>query len=476
MTGEALTKGSTVEDFMGFTGAVLELLILVIPHIGGLSQELVSTAGIMQKNLALFLVAGCFALFVAVSNLIWGIRVRLPSFFYAVPFFTLLLGLLIWCGYVATGAAMPDHGIAEALRGVLPAVKTSIASRILWALLFSGALMGLWGGLDGLKEKNTSRYDMKRYGMGRYGAVMVLIGLFSVSSEINPYFLSVDNVMNILQQSSYAGIIALGMTFVIVSGGLDLSVGSLLALLGGVAVEMLNKCAASWGDGSHAVLCAFLACILLGAFCGLASGLMVAGPRIEPFIVTFGAMAIYRSLALYFANGGDFSAKSALFQKIGVAVDPFFEVPYPVWIFLLLALFCAILLNWTKFGRHVKATGSNEKTAVYAAVKIGKVRVASYMLTGLMTGIGAFFLAARLGSVSSASVGAGVEIDVIASVIIGGASMSGGTGTISGTVIGAIILGILNNMLGTLGISPHLQGAVKGIVVIAAVVAQRKKR
>jgi len=299
--------------------------------------------------------------------------------------------------------------------------------------------------------------------------------LFSVCSEISPYFLRAHDVINILWQSSFTGIIALGMTVVIVSGGLDLSVGSLSALAGGIAIEVLNKCAALWGDGWFAILCAFLTCILLGTFCGFASGFMIAGPRIEPFIITFSTMAIYRSLAVYFANGGEFLSKSALFQEIGTTGDSFFSIPYSVWTFLLLALFCAILLNWTKFGRHVKATGSNKKAAAYAAIKVGRVRVVSYVLTGAMTGIGAFFLAARLGSVDSVSVGVGVEIDAIAAAIIGGASMSGGGGAISGTVIGAIILGIVNNMLGMLGISPHLQGAVKGVIVIAAVMAQRKK-
>jgi ribose transport system permease protein len=203
---------------------------------------------------------------------------------------------------------------------------------------------------------------------------------------------------------------------------------------------------------------------------------MIARTRIEPFIMTLGAMAIYRSLVVYMADAGEFSSHSALFREIGMAGDPFLAVPYPAWIFLLLTLFCALLLNWTKFGRHVRASGANEKAAAYAAVKVDRVRAFSYILTGAMTGISAFWLAARLGSVSSASVGVGVELDAIASVMIGGASMIGGGGAISGTVIGAVILGIVNNMFDMLEVSPHLQGAVKGVVIIAAVMVQRKKR
>ena len=476
MTEDNLMKGSEIKDsrfkdFKGFVGAVLVLLMLGIPHIGGLSQELVTTAAVLQKNLALFLIAGYLALFVAVFNLIWGPRAQLPGFIYAVPFFTLSVGLLVWCGYSVAGVTVPDHGIAGALRGVLPAVKASPTSRILWGTLFSGALIGLWSGFASLKE-----YIVNRCGMSRYGAVMVLIALFSISSEINPHFLQTSNVLGVLRQVSYMGIIALGMTFVIMSGCIDLSVGSLSALLGGIAVEILNKCAMSWGDGWLAILCALFTGVLLGALCGFISGFLITGTRIEPFIATLGAMAIYRSLAVYMADGGEFCSKSALFQKIGMANDPFLAVPYPVWIFLLLTLFCAGLLNWTKFGRHVRAAGSNENVAIYAGVKVGRVRAASYTLTGVMTGIGAFLLAAGLGSVSSANTGAGVEMDAITSVIIGGASMSGGSGAISGTVMGAIILGIVNGMLDTLGASPYLQGAVKGVVVIVAVMVQRKKR
>ena len=466
-----MTKGYRTDDFKGFIGAVLALLTLFFPHVGGLSNELVTAATILQKNLVLFLAAGCLALCVAVFNLIWGNRARLPRFFYTVPLFTIMLGFLLWCGYSAARTPVPDHGIAAALQGALPALKTSAASRILWGMLLSGALMGLWGGLVSLKEDVIGRY-----GMNRYGAAMVLIALFSVSSEMSPHFLQAENVLNILQQVSYTGIIALGMTFIIISGGIDLSVGSLSALLAGVAIEILNKCSTSWGDGWLAILCALFAGVMLGALCGLASGFMIARTRIEPFIMTLGAMAIYRSLAVYMADGGDFDSKSALFRKLGMAGDPLFAVPYPVWIFFLLALFCAVLLNWTKFGRHAKAAGSNETAAAYAAVKVGEVRAVSYVLTGAMTGIAAFLLASRMGSVSSVSMGLGVEMDVIASVIIGGALMSGGSGAISGTVIGAVILGVINSLLGTLEISPYLQGSVKGIIIITSVMIQRERR
>ena len=469
MTEDNLMKNSRNEDFKGFTGAVLALLMLIFPYVGGLSQELVTQTTAMQKNMLLFLTAECLALSVASFNLIWGNRVRLPRFFYSVPLFTIALGLLSWCWYSVAGVA-PSLGIAGALRGAFPAIKASLDSRILWGLILSGALIGLWGGFTSLKEDVVCRR-----GVNRYGALLVLIALFSVSSEANSYFLQTHNILSVLRQVSYTGIIALGMTFVIVSGGVDLSVGSLCALLGGVMIGVLNKCSASWGDGVLAILCALFVGVLLGALCGLSSGFVIAVTRIEPFIMTLGAMAIYRSLAVYMAGGGDFRSQSEIFNKFGMAHDPFFTVPYPVWIFLIAALFCSVLLNWTKLGRHIKAAGANEKAAAYAAVKVGKVRAVSYMLTGVMTGIAAFLLTASLGLASSVNTGAGVEMDAIASVIIGGASMSGGSAAISGTVIGAAILGLVNNMLGMLEVSPYLQGAMKGVVIIAGVVIQRYK-
>jgi ribose transport system permease protein len=456
MTKDNVMNNSRIDDFKGFVGAVLTLLILAFPHIGGLSQEFVTAAVNLQKNMALFLTAGCIALIAAVFNLIWGNRARLPKFFYAVPFLTLLLGLALW-------RAAPDHGTAGALRGMLSAVEASAASRVLWGLLFSGALIGFWGGFSSLKEDVIYRFG------SRYGVVMIFIALFSLSSEMDSGFLQAGNVLNILRQVSYIGIIALGMTFVMTSGGVDLSVGSFSALAGGIVIGTLNICVASWGDGGLAVTCALIAGLLLGAYCGFLSGFIIAGTRVEPFIVTLGTMAIYRSLAVYMANGGEFRSKSALFQEIGMGSDPFFSAPYPVWAFLLLTLFCATLFNWNKFGRHLKAVGSNERAAVYAAVKVGKTRVLAYMLIGVMTAIAAFFSAARMGFVNPAGMGAGVEMDAIASVLFGG-------GYISGTVMGSMILVIVNNMLDMSGVSPFLQGTVKGIVIIVAVMVRRKNR
>ena len=466
MAEQNLAQKTWIQDVKGLVGAGLLLSILVVSDFGGVNADIVAASLALKKNMTLFLLAGGLALFTAVFNLTCRSRLQLPRFLYAGPFLTLILGLLLWGGYSLGGAAVLEHGIAGALQAFFLTFSASTDALILWGPLTGGALIGLWGGIANLKE------DV----MGRYGAVMALIVLFSISSEISPHFLQTRNVLNILRQVSYTGIIALGMTFVIISGGIDLSVGSLSALLGGVMIEVLNMCVASFGDGAAAIVCALLTGVALGALSGLISGFMITKMRIAPFIFTLGTMAIYRSLALYISNAGEFRSTSALFPEIGMGYDPFLRVPYPVWTFLLLAVLCAMLLNWTRYGRYTSAIGSNEKVAVYAAIKVDRVRTLSYILIGVMTGISAFFLAARLNSISSTNVGINFEMDAIAAVIIGGTLMSGGSGTVAGTVIGAIILGIVNNMLNMLGVSPYLQGTVKGIVIIVAVMIQRKRR
>jgi ribose transport system permease protein len=388
---------------------------------------------------------------------------QLPRFLYAGPFLTLFLGFLFWGGYALSDAVLPERGIAEALQAMLPTVKASTDARMLWSLLFVGALIGCWGGISGFKKDAVASC----------GPVISLLVLFAVSAEINPVFLQVRNVMDVLRQTSCTGIVALGMTFVVASGGIDLSVGSLSAFLGGTMIGVLNLCAAAFGDGWVAVACALLTGVIMGALSGAVSGFIVTKLRVAPFVATLGMMMIYRSLTLYISNAGDFRSFSVFFSKIGAENGPF--VPYSVWTFFILALLGTVLLGRTRYGRYVTAVGSSEKVAVYAAINVDKVRTFSYILVGAMTGVSAFLLTAGLNSVSSVNMGINFELDVLAAVIVGGTSMNGGSGTVTGTVAGALILGIVGNMLNTLGVSPHLQGMVKGLIIIAAVAVQRKK-
>lgn len=308
-----------------------------------------------------------------------------------------------------------------------------------------------------------------KFDFAKYAPFVALVVLFIFSSLASEYFLNFRNITNILRQSSYTGIIALGLTFVIIAEGIDLSVGSMVALVGGLAIMILNHL----GGGSGAIALAFLAALLMGAAAGAINGIFVTKGRIAPFIATLGTMSIFRSLTLYISNAGEVRSQSELFPALGSGY--FLSIPIPVWIFIGLAVVFHILLNQTRFGRYVCAVGANEKVAVYSAIKINFVKFMTYVITGITVGVTAIMLSSRLNSLSSSNAGVFYELDAIAAVVIGGTSLSGGSGSIVGTVIGAIILGMINNMLNMLGVSPYLQGTVKGLVIIFAVLVQYKR-
>ncbi len=310
---------------------------------------------------------------------------------------------------------------------------------------------------------------LKKIPYDKMGPYVALLILFVASSLASPYFLQLRNVLNILRQVSYTGIIGLGMTFVIISGGIDLSVGSMTAFVGGIVILTLNQ----FGGGVDAIWIAIILGVLMGMGCGAINGLVVTKGKVAPFIVTLGTMAIFRSLTLYIGNAGEFRSSSRLFPEVGMGF--FLEIPIPVWIFFGLATIFSIVLNHTRFGRHVCAVGSNSRVAAYSAIKVNWIRFLSYVVVGFTVAVSAVLLGSRLNAISSTNAGLNYELDAIAAVIIGGTAMTGGTGSIWGTVVGAIILGIVNNMLNMLGVSPYLQGTVKGLVIIGAVLVQRKR-
>ena len=298
--------------------------------------------------------------------------------------------------------------------------------------------------------------------------LIALAVLFVISALASPYFLQVQNLLNILRQVSYPGIVALGMTFVIIGGGIDLSVGSMLALVGALSMSVLNATGGELGS----ILLTIAVALGLGAACGSFNGILITKGRIAPFIVTLGTLAIFRSLTLYYGDAGEFRSISESYGDLGMSLV--FAIPTPVWVWLLLAAALSTLLNRTRYGRHVCAVGSNEKVAKYSAIAVDRVRLFTYVIAGLTVAVSSVLLSARLNSLSSTNFGRDYELDSIAAVIIGGTPMSGGRGSIWGTVVGAIILGIINNMLNMLSVSPYLQGTVKGLVIVAAVFIQRR--
>jgi len=308
-----------------------------------------------------------------------------------------------------------------------------------------------------------------RLNLEKYGPLVALAILFTVSALTSEHFLKPQNLLNILRQVSYTGIIGLGMTFVIIAGGIDLSVGSLTALAGGLAILSLNQFGGGWG----AIAMAMLVSLVAGAAGGAVNGLLVTKGRVAPFIATLGTMAVFRSTTLYIQSAGEYQSSSELYASIGMG--NWLGIPIPVWVFLTLTVVFAIVLNRTPFGRYVCAVGANERVARYSAINVHAVRFMTYLIVGLTVGITALLLSSRMNSISSSNAGANYELDAIAVAIIGGTSLSGGSGSMFGTLIGAVILGIVNNMLNMWEVSPYLQGAVKGAVIIGAVLIQRKR-
>ena len=282
-----------------------------------------------------------------------------------------------------------------------------------------------------------------------------------------PIFILPSNLLMVLRQVSYTGIIALGMTFVIISGGIDLSVGSMMAFVGGIAVFLLKQFPS---DSLLGVFIAVLFSLVFGAFSGFINGFLVTKWRIAPFIATLGTMAIFRSLILYFSKAANIESSNQEFIKFGPA--HILGISLPVWIFIILAVAFHLLLNNTRFGRYVCAVGANEQVARYSAINVQLIKLIPYAITGVTVAVSSMLWASRINGIQPSQVGAGYELDAIAAVVIGGTSMSGGKGTIIGTVLGAIILGMINNVLVLGGVSSFLQQAARGLVIIVAVLLQ----
>jgi ribose transport system permease protein len=306
------------------------------------------------------------------------------------------------------------------------------------------------------------------------GPFIALIAIFLIGVLVNDAFLSAGNLSNILARSSFIGIVAIGATFVITAGGIDLSVGSMAAFISGCMILLMNSLLNSIDSILAIILLAVLASIAIGAAAGLVNGLLTTRARIEAFIVTLGTMGIYRSLVTYMADGGTLSLSFTIGDLYSeVYYGTLLGLPYPVWVFLGTAMVGYVLLNMTVFGRHCFAVGSNESVARYSAIHVDRIKTATYVLQGICVSIATIIYVPRLGS-ASGQTGILWELEAIAAVIIGGTVLKGGYGRIWGTVVGALILTLIGNILNlTDAVSNYLNGAVQGIIVIVAVYLQR---
>lgn len=313
-----------------------------------------------------------------------------------------------------------------------------------------------------------------------FGPVLGLIALCIAGTLLNGDFATIDNLMNVLTRTAFIGIIAVGMTFVIISGGIDLSVGSMAALIAGCMIYFMNQLAMGMGGDLAPLTMLVLGigmALVLGAGFGLMHGLLISKGNIEPFIVTLGTLGIFRAVLTYLADGGALTLDSTLSDLYSpVYYTSVLGAPIPIWIFLIVAAAGAIILNRTTFGRHVQAIGSNEQVARYAAINVDRVKIATYMLLGVCVGIATVLYVPRLGS-ATPTTGLLWELEAIAAVVVGGTALKGGEGRIVGTVIGAILLSVISNILNlTSIISVYLNAAVQGVVIIAVAFLQRGRK
>jgi inositol transport system permease protein len=310
--------------------------------------------------------------------------------------------------------------------------------------------------------------------LARFAPLIFLIVVMGAFAFFEPRFLTPLNLFNILRQVSIYGLLAVGMTFVILTAGIDLSVGSLVAFAGLVAAAvskggLSNRFTVGAGQeaASYGWYLAALAAIGVGLVGGFLQGLAITRLRVPPFVVTLGGMAAFRGAALLFAAGGPISGFEPNFVWLGQG-RILGQVPVPVVIFLSFAVLAHIVLRYTRYGRQIYAVGGNPEAARLSGLNVRAVITSVYVIMGFFAGLGAFVLAARLNS-AEAVAGTGYELTVIASVVIGGTSLFGGVGTIFGTVIGTMLIGVLLNGLVLMNVSAYVQQIIIGIIIVLAV-------
>jgi ribose/xylose/arabinose/galactoside ABC-type transport system permease subunit len=298
----------------------------------------------------------------------------------------------------------------------------------------------------------------------RFGLLFVILLVGLGLTLTTDTFLSVANLTNVARQVSINGILAVGVTFVLLTAGVDLSLGSVVAL-SGVA------CATFAHPGDHPVFVPIAVGLLTGAACGLVNGVLVTRGAVAPFIVTLGMMTIARGLALIVSGGRPVANMS---NELTALAGDFLGIPIPVLCFATVALVAWFFLRNFRLGRHIYAVGGNENAARAAGVPVERVKLFAYGLCGLLTGLAGVVLAARI-TTGQPNAGQAYELDAIAAVVIGGTSLAGGVGTITGTLLGVLLIGVINNGLDLLGVSSYYQAVIKGVIIVGAVWLDRRQ-
>ena len=321
----------------------------------------------------------------------------------------------------------------------------------------------------------------------KYAIVLIFIAMFVGMTFLTDAFLQPRNLVNVVRQISVVGLIAIGVTMVIITTGIDLSSGSVLALAAVFAASLAQQ--PDWHDAKYPglvvpVIIPILVALAVGLLCGAINGGLIAKFAIPPFIATLGMMTVARGFALIYSNRPvsgltdtyNFIGQGEIFKVFPIPGQPPLGIPIPVIILAVVAIGAHIMLNSTRFGRHIYAIGGNEQAALISGLNVGRIKIGVYSLAGLLSGLAGLVLSSRIGS-GQPGLAVGIELDAIAAAVIGGTSLSGGIGTIWGTIIGALIIGVLNNGLDLLNVSAYWQTIVKGsIIVIAVIIDERKNR
>lgn len=320
------------------------------------------------------------------------------------------------------------------------------------------------------KTSNQRLTSLKQFASENSIILIVVAMIIAATMAEGTQFLSLQNFMNILRNHAVIGIIALGMAFVIISGNIDLSVGAQMVAVAALTVSFINKT----GNVPVGIMIAVVSSCAMSTI----TGLIVTKGHVPSFIVTLGMQYIYRSLSMFFMQGGGFyldKVKAPFYTQISNYML-FGKIPMPVIYFLLVFVAYWFISKYTRTGRHIYAVGSNEKATRLSGINTDKIKILSFTLLGLAIAIAAIVESSRMGSINSTSSGNAYELNAIAMTVIGGISMQGGKGKISGALFGMLILGIINNMITLLGVNVYLINAFKGLIIIGAVLLQRKDR
>ncbi|WP_028869026.1 ribose ABC transporter permease [Psychromonas arctica] len=300
-------------------------------------------------------------------------------------------------------------------------------------------------------------------------SLIALIVLIAVVSVLNEYFFTIDNILNILRQTSVIAILAAGMTLVILTAGIDLSVGSILALCGAFAASMISL--------EIPVLIAVPVSLLGGAVLGSMAGLIISKGKVQAFIATLVMMTLLRGVTMVYTDGRPistgFTDVADSFAWFGTGY--MFGIPVPVWLMIFVFAGIWYLLNHTRFGRYVYALGGNESATKLSGINVDRIKIGVYSICGLLSALAGIIITSRLSS-AQPTAGMGYELDAIAAVVVGGTSLAGGRGYIMGTLIGALIIGVLNNALNLLDVSSYFQMIVKAAVILLAVLVDNKNK